>query len=131
MQGATEKQRKTRRTRKQSESLLNGAAADLIRMAEEGGTEQNFFFVTTFNRYKAQLGMLERLQREIDAGELLVEKEYVKGMKNLVASPAVTEYNKTSTAANQTVQTLIKIIKTFAEGPVMRGAAEGDDGCDL
>lgn len=100
-------------------------------MAEEGGVDQNFFFVTTFNRYKVQINTLTKLQREIDNGELLIEKEYVKGRKNLVANPAITEYNKTSTAANQTVQTLIKIITTFAEGPIMNGSVVGDDDCDL
>lgn len=114
-----------------SDSRLNKAAAELIRMAEEGGVEQNFFFTTTFNRYKVQLNTLTRLQKELDGGELLIEKEYVKGRKNLVANPAITEYNKTSTAANQTVQTLIKIITTFAEGPVMNGAIPGDDDIDL
>ena len=116
---------------KKPESQLNKAAAELIRMAEEGGVEQNFFFTTTFNRYKVQLNTLTRLQKEIDGGELLIEKEYVKGRKNLVANPAITEYNKTSTAANQTVQTLIKIITTFSEGPVMNGASPGDDDIDL
>ena len=62
---------------------------------------------------------------------MLVTKEYVKGRANLVANPAISEYNKTSTAANQTVQTLIKIIRTFAEGPVMNGAGSGDDEIDL
>lgn len=111
--------------------VLNKAAAELIRMAEEGGVEQNFFFTTTFNRYKVQLNTLTRLQKELETGELLVTKEYVKGRENLVANPAIGEYNKTSTAANQTVQTLIKIIRTFAEGPVMNGASSGDDEIDL
>lgn len=110
---------------------LNKAAAELIRMAEEGGVEQNFFFTTTFNRYKVQLNTLTRLQKELENGDLLVTKEYVKGRENLVANPAIGEYNKTSTAANQTVQTLIKIIRTFAEGPVMNGASSGDDEIDL
>lgn len=117
--------------KQQPPDRLNKAAAELIRMAEEGGVEQNFFFTTTFNRYKVQLNTLTRLQRELDKGELLVEKEYVKGRKNLVANPAISEYNKTSTAANQTVQTLIKIITTFSEGPVMNGAGSGDDEIDL
>jgi hypothetical protein len=70
---------------------------------------------------------LTRLQKEIQDGELLISKEYVKGRKNLVANPAITEYNKTSTAANQTVQTLIKIITTFADGPVMNAAADDEE----
>lgn len=116
---------------REPEKKLNTAAAELIRMAEEGGVEQNFFFTTTFNRYKVQLNTLTKLQKELDKGELLVEKEYVKGRKNLVANPAISEYNKTSTAANQTVQTLIKIITTFAEGPVMNGASSDSDEIDL
>ena len=117
-------------TKKQS-AQLNRAAAELIRMAEDGGVERNFFFTTTFNRYKFQLETLSRLQAEIDKGDVLVTKEYVKGRSNPVANPAITEYNKTSTAANQTVQTLIKIIQTFAEGPVMNCAGSGDEEIDL
>jgi len=110
---------------------INQAADTLIRMAEEGGVEQNFFFTTTFNRYKVQLNTLERLRKEISETEVIVEKEYVKGRKNLVANPAISEYNKTSTAANQTVSTLLNIIKTFADGPIMSsGSASGGD-CDL
>ena len=44
-----------------------------------------------------------------------VTKEYVKGRQNLVANPAITEYNKTATAANGTVSTLINIIKTLSD----------------
>lgn len=110
---------------------ISQAADALIRMAEEGGVEQNFFFTTTFNRYKVQLNTLTRLQKEISDSEVLVEKEYVKGRKNLTANPAISEYNKTSTAANQTVSTLLNIIKTFADGPIMSsGSASGGD-CDL
>jgi len=116
-----------KKTAPKQEVGLNKAAEDLIRLAEEGGVEQNFFFQTTFNRYKVQLNTLTRLQKEIQDGELLISKEYVKGRKNLVANPAITEYNKTSTAANQTVQTLIKIITTFAEGPVMNGAVDDEE----
>lgn len=114
--------------KKQPKSKLNSAADELIRMAEEGGVEQNFFFTTTFNRYKVQLNTLARLQKEIDGGDLLVTKEYVKGRQNLVPNPAISEYNKTATAANQTVQTLIKIISTFAAGPIMTGGSGADEG---
>ena len=117
----------TKKKTVRKEAGLNKAAEDLIRLAEEGGVEQNFFFQTTFNRYKVQLNTLTRLQKEIQDGDLLITKEYVKGRQNLVANPAITEYNKTSTAANQTVQTLIKIITTFAEGPVMSGAVDDEE----
>ena len=45
----------------------------------------------------------------------LVEKEYVKGRKNLVANPAIAEYNKTTTSANGTITTLMKIIDSIKE----------------
>lgn len=117
---------KTKNTKKK-ESELNKAAQELIRMAEEGGVEQNFFFKTTFDRYKVQLNTMERLQKQINEGDLLVEREYIKGKVNLVANPAIQEYNKTATAANQTVRTLIDIIKTFAAGPIMNPAGHADD----
>jgi tRNA(Phe) wybutosine-synthesizing methylase Tyw3 len=120
-----------RKAAKPKKPNINSAADELIRMAEEGGVEQNFFFTTTFNRYKVQLNTLTRLQQEISNGELLISKEYVKGRVNLVANPAITEYNKTSTAANQTVQTLLKIITTFADGPVMSTSSAAGDDCDL
>lgn len=107
---------------------ISRAASELIRMAEDSGVEQNYFFKTTFDRYKFQLKTMERLEKELKNGDVLVEKEYIKGRPNLVANPAIAEYNKTATAANQTVTTLLKIIVTFADGPVMNaGAAGGDD----
>lgn len=110
---------------------LNKAADYLIKMAKEGGVEQNYFFTTTFIRYQVQIETMERLKEEIDGKGLFITKEYVKGKENIVINPAISEYNRTSTAANQTVQTLIKIIQTFAEGPVMQGAGNEEDGCDL
>ena len=44
-----------------------------------------------------------------------VTKEYVKGRENLVANPAISEYNKTATAANGTVSTLINILKSISD----------------
>lgn len=118
-------------TKKQAakKNNLNAIAKQLIEMAERGGVEQNFFFVTTFSRYKTQLNTLTRLQKEIDESDVLIEKEYVRGRPNIVANPAIGEYNKTSTAANQTVATLLKIITTFADGPVL--GATTDDGGDI
>lgn len=125
---------KTKKPRRTAEQLrkeqLNKAANKLVKMAKEGGVEQNFFFQTTFERYEVQLQTLERLRAEIENGNVLISKEYVKGRQNTVVNPAISEYNKTSTAANQTATTLIRIIKEFAEGPVMNTGNETGD-CDL
>ena len=118
---------KTPAKKKRKRNNLAKVAAQLLKLAKDGGAEQNYFFTTVFQRYQVQLATLDRLQQEIEDGDLLIEKEYVKGRKNLVANPAISEYNKTSTAANQTAQTLIKIIQTFADGPVMDTGVDGED----
>ena len=94
---------------------LNEKAQELVDLAMQAGVEQNFFFVTTFNRYKVQINTLAKLEKVISSEDTLVTKEYVKGRGNIYTHPAITEYNKTSQAANNTVQTLLKIITTLAE----------------
>ena len=89
---------------------LNEQAREILAIAEKHGAEQDFFFLTTFKRYQVQLMMLTELEKAVKTEGAMVTKEYVKGRKNLYTNPAIGDYNKTSTAANQTVQTLIKII---------------------
>lgn len=90
-------------------------AEKLMQQAEEKGVANNFFFRTTLKRYQVQMRMLTELEAAIDEYGATVTKEYVKGRQNLVANPAITEYNKTATAANGTVSTLINIIKTLSD----------------
>lgn len=89
----------------------------ILEQAEERGVSSNFFFVTTFKRYQVQMKILSDLEGAIKEHGATVTKEYVKGRKNLVSNPAITEYNKTATAANGTVSTLINIIKTLSNEP--------------
>lgn len=96
---------------------LQEQANKLLEQAEERGVSSNFFFVTTFKRYQVQMRILNDLERAITEYGATVTKEYVKGRQNLVANPAITEYNKTATAANGTVSTLINIIKTLSNEP--------------
>ena len=88
-------------------------AKEILRIAEKFGVEQNFFFLTTFKRYQVQLTILNELEQKIKEDGTLVTKEYVKGRCNVYTHPAINEYNKTAQASNQTVATLIKIIKTL------------------
>ena len=88
-------------------------ANEILRIAQKFGVEQNFLFLTTFKRYQVQLTILNELEQKIKEDGSLVTKEYVKGRENVYTHPAIGEYNKTSTSANQTVATLIKIIKTL------------------
>ena len=92
---------------------LNEQAKEILKIAEESGVQSNFFFLTTFKRYQVQLNILNELESSMRADGMLVTKEYVKGRKNLYASPAVAEYNKTTDSANKTVATLMRIIKNF------------------
>lgn len=94
---------------------LNQQAQEILKIAEKHGVEQNFFFITTFKRYQIQINILNNLEKTIRTESALVTKEYVKGRENIYTHPAINEYNKTSTAANQTVQTLVKIITTLRD----------------
>ena len=107
-----------------AEFNLKQQAEEILKIAQKHGVEQNFLFITTFQRYQVQLKILQDLQVKIKDDGALVTKEYVKGRENIYTHPAIGEYNKTSTAANQTVATLIKIIKSLRNGDDEDG---GDD----
>lgn len=92
---------------------LEKQAREIIKIAKESGVQSNYLFVTTFDRYRTQLKILERLKQTMDTEGVLVEKEYIKGKGNLYTHPAVTEYNKTTDSSNKTASTLIRIIKNF------------------
>lgn len=94
---------------------LQEQADRLLEKAEEKGVASNFFFRTTFKRYQVQMAILSGLEREINENGATMMKRYGTGRENLVANPAITEYNKTSTAANGTVGTLLTIIKSLEE----------------
>lgn len=106
---------------------LNNKAKELLELAQQANVEQNFFFVSTFQRYQVQLDVLKTLEKTIREADVLVTKEYVKGRENIYTHPAITEYNRTSTAANQTVQTLLKIITTLAEHSIGDSIADNDE----
>lgn len=95
---------------------LEKQAKEIKQMAEENGVQSNFLFVTTFDRYLVQLGILDQLQDAIKEQGMLVTKEYVKNRKNVYTSPAVKEYNNTTDSANKTVACLLKIIRNFSTG---------------
>jgi hypothetical protein len=103
---------------------LNQQAKQILEIAQQFGAEQNFLFITTFKRYQVQLNILNELEKKIQEDGTLVTKEYVKNRGNVYTHPAISEYNKTSTSANQTVATLIKIIKSLRDN---EGENDGED----
>ena len=104
-----------------SKISLNEQAQEILRIAEQHGVEQNFFFLTTFKRYQVQLQILNDLEKTIKQDGILVTKEYVKGRKNVYSHPAISDYNRTIDSANKTVVTLMKIITT------LRDRQDGDE----
>lgn len=42
---------------------LNEQAKEILRIAQEHGVEQNFFFITTFKRYQVQINILNELEK--------------------------------------------------------------------
>ena len=97
---------------------LQEQANEILRRATEKGVSGNFFFVTTFKRYQVQMKILTDLEREIAKTGTTITKVYVKGRENICTNPAIAEYNKTSTAANSTVDTLVRIMEKLSEEPV-------------
>lgn len=100
---------------------LNKKAQEILAIAEKHGVEQNFLFITTFKRYQVQINIMNELEKTVRSEDAMITKEYVKGRGNIYTHPAIGEYNKTSTAANQTVNTLIKILTALRE------ESEGDN----
>lgn len=90
-------------------------AQEILKIAEQYGVEKNFLFITTFQRYSVQLKVLGDLEKAIEENGATVEKEYVKGRKNLYTNPAIKEYNNAVNSANKTVTTLMSIIKTNSD----------------
>ena len=104
------------RIRKMAKSKsLEEQEKEILKLAKENGVESEYLFSTTFHRYKVQLKVLADLEKTIDDEGMLVKKEYVKGRKNLYTNPAITEYNRTTQIANNTVATLLKIIRNRKE----------------
>ena len=91
-------------------------ANDIMKIAEEHGVENNYFFLKTFKNYLVQLEILDELEKTIKEDGILVTKEYVKGRKNVYSHPAISDFNRTVDSSNKTVLTLMKIIKSFSVG---------------
>lgn len=102
-----------KKTTTKNKLSLQEQANQLLVEAEKKGVQQNFFFATTFKRYQVQMKIMSELEKEINEIGATVKKEYVKGRTNVYTNPAITEYNKTATAANGTVSTLINILKSL------------------
>ena len=95
------------------EPELQAKAARILEEAKARGLQNDFFFSTTLDRYMTQLKILERLKKMISSQGLTVTKQYTKGSKNVYANPLIGEYNKTASAANGTVTTLLNVLRAL------------------
>ena len=59
---------------KMNKMSLNEQAQEILRIAEQHGVEQNFFFLTTFKRYQVQIQILNDLEKTIKEDGTLVTK---------------------------------------------------------
>ena len=94
---------------------LQDQVDQILEKAKERGAQSNFFFITTFKRYQVQMQIMADLEAQIIALGPTVTKEFATGRIDVVPNPAISEYNKTATAANNTVATLIKIVESMPQ----------------
>lgn len=97
------------RRKKTAEKAVD-RSEEILEKAKAKGIEDDYFFQTTFERYKFQLKLLAGLQEDIMINGLKTSKVYVKGYENEAPNPAIGEYAKIATCANNTVNTLLKIL---------------------
>lgn len=101
-------------TEQNNENLtLAQQAEQILEKAKARGVQSNFFFITTFKRYQVQMQIMAELEKKINNDGPIVTKEYATGRTDTITNPAISEYNKTATAANNTVATMIKIIESI------------------
>ena len=93
---------------------INTKAKEILKIAEEKGLMNDYFFSTTFDRYQMQLQLMETLKKSIKDKGATVDIVQNSGVKT-VSNPSIAEYNKTASAANNTVGTLIKILKELSQ----------------
>ena len=97
---------------KKNKENLEEKVTEILKEAERLGLSDYYLFQTTFERYQRQMQILKDLEKEIDKHGATITKTNVKGAECLAVNPALTEYNKTSSAANGTVSTLMNIVKS-------------------
>lgn len=81
--------------------------------AKAANCDTNFFYRTTLDRYVDQLDLLEKARKSIEEDGLTIVQITPRGAEREIPNPAVQTYNQTASAANSTVQTLLRIVQTY------------------
>lgn len=119
------KARRSKKAEKEFKNRLKNQADRLREMAKDAGVEQNFLFLTTFDRYEQLLQILDELTQKIQEEGVIVEKTYVKDKPNQYINPALKEYNKSVSMANMTASTLMKIITGLKDQTISDSSGDG------
>jgi hypothetical protein len=105
-------------TRKEQNTMtknIEKQAAEILKIAESQGVEQNFFFATAFGRYMSQLRYLSQLETLLDTEGVSVERTNTKGITSSTINPALAAHNKTSAEATRTHTSLVSTLAKLKE----------------
>lgn len=86
---------------------------EIEQAAKEANCDTNFLYRSTLDRYVTQLDLLARAQGDMNERGLTTVKTTPRGAEMEVPNPSIQTYNQTASAANSTVSTLLRIVKTF------------------
>lgn len=96
---------------------LQEQAEQILKYAIEMGTEDNYFFVTTFQRYQDLQKHYYELEENIQEKGVVVTKEYVRDRKNDYVNPALSAQVSLTHAMKEIITTLRQIINDFKKEP--------------
>lgn len=83
--------------------------------AQEKGLLDNLLYCELLDDFVYQTNLLKRLRKEIDEGELVTEKTYIKDNPNASPNKLISTYNATSNARVNTVSAIAKVVNSFNE----------------
>lgn len=89
--------------------------AEILNRAIEGGYANEGKFATTYKAYCVQTRIMDELAKGIEEEGAIVTTVYIADKKRETKKPSqlIGDYNKTSTARNGTVATLLKIAEKY------------------
>lgn len=86
--------------------------AEIEAAAKAAGCDTNFLYRTTLDRYIDQLNLLDDIRIDLEKGMTVIQVT-ARGSEREVPNPAIQAYGQTSSAANSTVSTLLRIVQTY------------------
>lgn len=98
-----------------NKKTLEEKVEQLKKEAEEKGLLNNLLYEELIDDFAYQTNLMRRLRAEIDGGELVTEKTYIKNNPNQSPNKLIATYNATSNARVNTVSAIKKVLDTFDE----------------